>query len=201
MPIEIRELTIKPVVTTRGGYQVACSPQSDQVVIQRNGQILFAIDLTGANMKIQTPGNLIIEAGGSITFQARTAIDARAGTNIQLTAGSNLMESAGSAATIQAGTQVAIKSAQDIQLNAGSSVKTIARQDAVVQAGGSADVKAGTNVKLEAGRAIALHSSEVVTQTKKSVTDVATDFVVRAKDVDIKASGVVKVKGSKIQQN
>jgi uncharacterized protein (DUF2345 family) len=201
MPIHIRELSITPKLVTRSGYQVIGSPQSDQLLIQRHGQIVFAIDLTGANMKIQTPGNLIIEAGGSISLTAGTSIDARAGMNIQMTAGSNITESAGSSATIQAGTQAVVKAAQDIQLASGSNVNMVASKDAVVQAGGSAKVKVASDVALDVGRTVAVRANEMNTQTKKSVTDVATDFVVKAKDVDIKASGNVKVKGSKVQTN
>jgi hypothetical protein len=64
--------THRAALTTRSGYTVFLSPNGEEIVVQKGNSTAFRLKL-GATMAIQTPGDLVIEAG-NIKIKSRGSI-------------------------------------------------------------------------------------------------------------------------------
>ncbi len=204
------------LLTTEGRHTLILDDTGKKIQLTTTYGHQILMDDGGKLIRISTPdGHFILmdDPGKSITVQdgagkTKIHMDGGAG-NIEMTASANITLSAGESVTINAGKTIDVSSGKDTSFNSGKTFTVTAADNLDLTTQKSSSIQVAKNLNIEAGdkirgatkKASIEGSDSVQIQGKKILNKSDNDFQVDAGKVNIKASGDVILKGSKIKQN
>ncbi len=178
------------------------------------------VSILGPSVAIVSAGDMVQRAGRSLAIEAATDVTVRTGQNLAIISGGNAQTTVGGAWSSTVGT--------DVQWSVGRNMQSTVGGNTVWESAKDLSIRAGQNFLLQSAKAARLTAGEdVLIQVGKSlVTNVGTMFQFVAaqtgtiqvgdalltlrrdgniemlgKDIAVKSSGNLTMKGSKIAQN
>jgi type VI secretion system secreted protein VgrG len=200
------------------------TPGSERLLIQsgQNGLTLAAsgITLHGPSVSISSTGDLVQRAGRALTVEAGGDLVVKSGQNTvmtsqkdavltvagntQLTSGIGLQTSVGANAQFTVGASLVLETGKDLSLKTGQNLllqtartaRVTVGEDILLQAGRSLIGNAGAMFQFVAAQTGTLQTGEAFVLMKKDGT-----INLTGRDIAVKGSGDVTLKGSRILQN
>lgn len=140
---------------------------------------------------------ILIQMGGQTLFE----VDLGGGSNMTIQISGDLSINVGGNISLTAGRSVTVSSGSNMNLNVASNVTATVGAGATLQAGRQLNLAASTIGITSAGAVTISGNALTSTVAKLTIQSSTTALILSGNEMDIKAGGVLNLKGSRINQN
>lgn len=161
---------------------------------QRAGRA-FVVD-AATDLVARTGQNLSVTSGGNAQFTAGGTWQATVGSDAQWSIGRNVQSTVGGTATLETGKDLSIRVGQHVQIQSARSTRLTVGEDALVQVGKSLVTNVGTLFQFVAAQTGTVQVGDSLLTLRNN------GFIgLSGRDIEVKSSGNLTMKGAKISQN
>ena len=155
------------------------------------------------DLKLTAAKRLAGTAGSAASLTGEDSIDVTSGGPLELTAGSDATVTAGKKGTFRTGADLLLTGGKNTSLTSGGDKLSITSgKDLGLTSGRNTDLTVGEDLDIDVDDKAALQAKAVELQGILSMLLQTKDFTVKASGrIDMKASGDVNIKGSKVKTN
>jgi type VI secretion system secreted protein VgrG len=150
----------------------------------------------GVNKSLTVGAAFIVEVGAAMNLTIGAVMTEEVGAAKSVTVGANSSEDVGANKSVEAGANISESAGKNVGIEAGENMGLKAGKNFVADAGENVTINAGKKMVLEATDELTLKCGDATIVMKKNG-----DITLDGKKIQVKGSGDVIMKGSKITQN
>ena len=161
--------------------------------VQRTGRAVVIEAATDVTMR--TGQNLTVTSGGNLQTTVGGSWQTSIGTDVQWSVGRNMQTTVGSNAVLETGKDLSIRAGQHLQLQSARTTRLTVGDDALIQVGKSLVTNVGTMFQFIAAQTGTIQTARGLRLQSSG------DIEILGDDINVRSSGNLTMKGSKITQN